>query len=36
MRPIRFGVIADIASTKDELVGLDRRVEVLGFSILLL
>lgn len=36
MRPIRFGVIADVASTKDDLIGLARRVETLGFSTLLL
>jgi probable F420-dependent oxidoreductase len=36
MRPIRFGVIADVASTKDELITLARRVEALGFSTLLL
>ncbi len=36
MRPIRFGVIADVASTKDELIALARRVESLGFSTLLL
>lgn len=34
-KPIRFGVIADVASTKDELVSLARRVEELGFSTLL-
>ncbi len=36
MRPIRFGVIADVASTKDELITLARRVEGIGFSTLLL
>lgn len=36
MRPIRFGVIADVASTKDELVTLAKRVEGIGFSTLLL
>lgn len=36
MRPIRFGVIADVASTKDELLTLARRVEDIGYSTLLL
>lgn len=36
MRPIRFGVIADVASTRDELISLAQRVEGIGFSTLLL
>ncbi len=36
MRLIRFGVIADVASTRDELISLARRVEQIGFSTLLL
>ncbi len=36
MRPIRFGVIADVANTRDELISLARRVEGIGFSTLLL
>ena len=35
-RPIRFGVIADVASTKDALVSLAKRVERIGYSTLLL
>ncbi len=35
-RPIRFGVIADVARTKEELISLARRVEWIGFSTLLL
>src|SRR5680860_1065221 len=35
-RPIRFGVIADAASTKEELISLAKRVERIGFSTLLL
>lgn len=35
-RPIRFGVFADSASTKGELISLARRSEEVGFSTLLL
>lgn len=36
MRPIRFGVMADVASTRNELLALAGNVETIGFSTLLL
>ncbi len=36
MKPIRFGVIADVARTRNELVALARRVEDFGYSTLVL